>query len=533
VLTLTQAEGSEEWNLQVKSVVPCEETDGGCGGSCHVGCAGGGSTEGPVYAADEVPPPYQPVEPPAPAMNGNFGNVAYTVRLDTTAGVIDIIVRPDWAPQGTRRFLELAAAGDLAELSVYRAIKGCIVQFGLPAKRVWPPIPDDPPTGVPFLLGAVSFAAIGENTRRSTLFICIGDMSHMLGQKSWETPIGAVAEASLEVLESINTMYGDIAEFGGPGPDTGRINAEGNSYLRAEYPRLTYIRSARPLDWQPSEDVGRLPALEAPAAGEQYNQPPSWPHQQQHQPQQQQLQQQPEHFDQASMAALAAKEAQQQALRASEAAQRAAQAQDAASAAEAARLAHEAAKSAQASADAAEAARLAMQAGLARAQAAAAVASAAPVPAMQQVAAASQPAAYVGGSGAAYMGGSADFLAASARFATSQIDQGEPVDVPVEVRRRGRPTTAPMHQATAIGRTGSYTNPPMSAPTVPTAAPIHRGAPHHLGGAASVQMGTSAQFSSLPGFPTAPAPLPQLAGPHVQSQLSPSLSAPMAYGYNR
>eukprot|EP00930_Biecheleria_cincta_P084698 TRINITY_DN74149_c0_g1_i1.p1 TRINITY_DN74149_c0_g1~~TRINITY_DN74149_c0_g1_i1.p1 ORF type:complete len:617 (+),score=108.82 TRINITY_DN74149_c0_g1_i1:120-1970(+) len=194
---------------------------------------------------------YRPVEPlPLPSPERAWdGAVAYTVRLHTTVGTIDIIVRPDWAPNGTRRFLDLAASGDLEDLAFYRCIKGCIVQFGLPAKRHWPPIPDDPPTGVPFLLGAVSFAAVGENTRRSTLFICIGDMSHCLGEKSWETPIGAVAESSLEVLERIETCYGDIAEFGGRGPDTGCINEEGNAYLRSQFPRLSYIRSATALDW--------------------------------------------------------------------------------------------------------------------------------------------------------------------------------------------------------------------------------------------------------------------------------------------
>lgn len=179
------------------------------------------------------------------------GPVAYTVRLDTSVGVIDIIVRPDWAPYGARRFLELAAAGDLDGLSFYRSVKGCLAQFGLPAKRPWQPLPDDPPNGVPFLLGAVCFAAMGRNSRKSTLFICIGDMSHCFGQSPWETPIGAVAEVSLDVLDCIETIYGDIAECGGAGPNTSRINAEGNDYLSAEFPLLTYIRSARPLDWPP------------------------------------------------------------------------------------------------------------------------------------------------------------------------------------------------------------------------------------------------------------------------------------------
>lgn len=196
----------------------------------------------------------QPLE--APPVNPQ--PVAYTVRLDTTVGIIDIIVRPDWSPHGARRFLDLAAVGDLDNLAFYRSVKGCLAQFGLPARRPWPPLPDDPRvgTGVPFLLGAVCFAAVGPNSRKSTLFICIGDMSHVFGQQAWETPIGAIAESSLDVLDRIETCYGDIAECGGTGPDTSRINTEGSAYLRSEFPLLTFIRSAWPLDWQPPPQEG-------------------------------------------------------------------------------------------------------------------------------------------------------------------------------------------------------------------------------------------------------------------------------------
>jgi len=81
-------------------------------------------------------------------------------------------------------------------------------------------------------------------------------MSHCFGEEAWETPIGAVAESSLDVLDRIETVYGDIAECGGTGPDTSRINAEGSAYLRSNFPLLTFIRSAWPLDWQPpAQDV--------------------------------------------------------------------------------------------------------------------------------------------------------------------------------------------------------------------------------------------------------------------------------------
>mmetsp|Transcript_90034 Transcript_90034/g.226514 ORF Transcript_90034/g.226514 Transcript_90034/m.226514 type:complete len:581 (+) Transcript_90034:167-1909(+) len=223
-LVLTQKEGSDDWSQEV---IPGEE----------------GRALPQFGDDDDVPEPDPSLVPDGP--------VAYTVRLETTVGVIDIIVRPDWAPHGARRFLEMVAAGDLDGLAFYRAVKGCLAQFGLPAKRQWPPLPDDKPTGVPFLLGAVCFAAVGKNSRKSTLFICIGDMSHCFGQSPWETPIGAVAEGSLDALDRIETVYGDIAECGGAGPDTGRIGQDGDEYLQANFPLLTYINSARPLDWPP------------------------------------------------------------------------------------------------------------------------------------------------------------------------------------------------------------------------------------------------------------------------------------------
>jgi len=86
-------------------------------------------------------------------------------------------------------------------------------------------------------------------------------MSHCLGHHPWEAPIGAVAESSLDTLDLIETCYGDIAEFHGSGPDTNRISCEGDEYLRREFPHLTYITSAQPLDWAPEDDVFVPPPL--------------------------------------------------------------------------------------------------------------------------------------------------------------------------------------------------------------------------------------------------------------------------------
>lgn len=244
VLALLQPEGSDDWELKVLEAVAPEEV------SKKVRV-----DKSEEDSRDPFPQDKLNIEALRPVMQ--------LVRLDTTVGSIDIILRHDWAPHGASRFIELVSGGDLTNLAFYRAIQGCIVQFGLPPKRMWAPIPDDPPTGVPFLPGAVSFASVGPASRRATLFICVGDMSHCLGDKSWETPIGAVEESSLDVLDRIDTTYGDIVEFGGEGPDTSRIQAEGNAYLQTYFPKLSYVKSAMMLpDGALEGDPSQPPAMD-------------------------------------------------------------------------------------------------------------------------------------------------------------------------------------------------------------------------------------------------------------------------------
>ncbi|CAK0812234.1 unnamed protein product [Prorocentrum cordatum] len=66
-----------------------------------------GTDAGLFGAADAPHQARQDLARPDPSLVPE-GPVAYTVRLDTTVGVIDLIIRPDWAPYGARRFLELA-----------------------------------------------------------------------------------------------------------------------------------------------------------------------------------------------------------------------------------------------------------------------------------------------------------------------------------------------------------------------------------------------------------------------------------------
>eukprot|EP00746_Dinoflagellata_sp_MGD_P087486 gnl/MRDRNA2_/MRDRNA2_34698_c0_seq1.p1 gnl/MRDRNA2_/MRDRNA2_34698_c0~~gnl/MRDRNA2_/MRDRNA2_34698_c0_seq1.p1 ORF type:complete len:650 (+),score=74.02 gnl/MRDRNA2_/MRDRNA2_34698_c0_seq1:81-1952(+) len=165
------------------------------------------------------------------------------VVLETSAGPIEMRIKPDWAKHGAKRFLDLVDASHFEDTRIYRAVRGVIVQFGLPAKQEWPAIPDDRPVGVRFERGMVCFAACGVSSRTHTIFICLNDLSDCLGKAPWETPIGQVTCNSFDTLDKIveSYNYGDIAECGGCGPAAQRVRLEGNIYLDKDFPDLTRI----------------------------------------------------------------------------------------------------------------------------------------------------------------------------------------------------------------------------------------------------------------------------------------------------
>ena len=54
---------------------------------------------------------------------------------------------------------------------------------------------------------------------------------------------GRVVEG-MAVVDALHSGYGEGAPRG-MGPDQGRVQQEGNAYLRASFPRLDYVKTAR------------------------------------------------------------------------------------------------------------------------------------------------------------------------------------------------------------------------------------------------------------------------------------------------
>jgi len=170
----------------------------------------------------------------------------FKVRFDTTKGKFTIEVTRSLAPNGADRFYNLVRSGYFTDVAFFRVVPGFMCQFGIhgdpnvSAKWREATIPDDPVKGSN-TRGTITFATAGPNTRTTQLFINFGDNTGLDGQGF--APFGKVIEG-MDVVDKINGEYGDAPQFGGHGPDQGRLQMEGNAYLKKDFPNLDYIKSA-------------------------------------------------------------------------------------------------------------------------------------------------------------------------------------------------------------------------------------------------------------------------------------------------
>lgn len=173
----------------------------------------------------------------------------YSVSFETTKGEVIIDVTRSWAPNGADRFYNLVKAGFFTDTAFFRVIGGFMAQLGIsgdPAVNdVWRDarIPDDP-VKQSNLAGYVTFAAASmPNSRTTQFFINFADNGRLDTMRF--APFGKVRD--METVKKLHAGYGEGAPRG-RGPSQGRMQKEGNSYLKAEFPKLDYVKKATVID---------------------------------------------------------------------------------------------------------------------------------------------------------------------------------------------------------------------------------------------------------------------------------------------
>jgi peptidyl-prolyl cis-trans isomerase A (cyclophilin A) len=164
--------------------------------------------------------------------------------FNTTKGSFTVEVTRSLAPNGADRFYNLVKSGFFSDIAFFRVIPGFMCQFGIhgdpaiSAKWRDANISDDPVKGSN-TRGTITYAMAGPNTRSTQFFINFADNTGLDGQDF--APFGKVVKG-MDVVDKINGEYGEGAPSGN-GPDQGRIQMEGNAYLKKDFPHLDYIKS--------------------------------------------------------------------------------------------------------------------------------------------------------------------------------------------------------------------------------------------------------------------------------------------------
>ena len=174
-----------------------------------------------------------------PASLNEEAPATYKASFDTSAGTFVITVHRAWAPKGAQRFYNLVKNGFYDECRFFRVVPDFMVQFGINGdpsiQSNWANanITDDPATQSN-KKGYVTFATRGKDTRTTQVFVNFKDNSFL--DKQGFAPFGEVT-SGMDVVEKITSQYGEK-------PNQGTIQSQGNTYLKAQFPKLDYVKKA-------------------------------------------------------------------------------------------------------------------------------------------------------------------------------------------------------------------------------------------------------------------------------------------------
>lgn len=227
------------------------------------------------------------------------------VHCSTTAGPLDILLWPEWSPQGVAHFIELVSSDFYTDVAFYHAAGPMkLVEFGVASdkklQRHWDerPVHDDatPHDVVPFVEGTLGYATTQRDSRTTQVFIS----GLNFDAKSGDTPgpfLAAPGEVSATSDASDTSEYDHAAVdqilpigrlYSGDDESTRTLRAlfdhwqamrprdkpvpaamlsleqhirvDGNSYVRRELPSVDFIEKCQLVD-APKAQCGTTVAL--------------------------------------------------------------------------------------------------------------------------------------------------------------------------------------------------------------------------------------------------------------------------------
>ena len=226
-------------------------------------------TEPPTAAPTTISTEAPTTAPTVPEPTERIDYVRFDVQLDdTTTDFFIVEVHPEWAPIGARRFLELVELGEpqipapfYNEQRFFRVLDNFIAQWGISGDpevaQTWArrTIVDDPVIESN-VAGTLTFATAGENFRTTQTFINYGDNTYLDAEGF--APFGKLySDRDMEVAKQLYSGYGEGPPEG-DGPDQLKYIAEGNEYLEARFPLLSYIISTQILEGPPPTERSQL-----------------------------------------------------------------------------------------------------------------------------------------------------------------------------------------------------------------------------------------------------------------------------------
>lgn len=210
-------------------------------------------TEAPAVPATQAPPATEAPTTTVPAKAENLllsphspemlekAPETYSAKFETSKGNFTVEVTRSLAPRGADRFYNLIRHGFYDECRFFRVLPNFVVQFGINGNpdysKFWREarIDDDPVKGSN-KQWTITFATAGPNTRTTQVFINYKDNAHLDGQGFAQF---GVVTSGTKVLESLNSEYGGRAS-----DQQGKIQTEGNAFLKSYFPNLDYIKKA-------------------------------------------------------------------------------------------------------------------------------------------------------------------------------------------------------------------------------------------------------------------------------------------------